>query len=160
MIKDIEQGIADYIAEDQYLHDHGHVTVVVEEKADTAFEIQQSLAQLGVCVLVEVPSFNRNDRMPNIQGTLSIEIVCYEHPALNRDDEATLTAQATMERIARILHYKKFPFLIGPVIFKGFNRDDVEDANVVRGNFEVYTRLGHEEMFMDNNKENDNEETK
>lgn len=148
MIKDIEQGLADFISDDKVLHDNGHITVVVEERADVAFEISQALAQLGVCILIDVTGFTRKQESPVLQGTLEVEIVCYEHPSLNRDDENTLTAQAVMERLATILHYKKFPFFVGQMIFKDFRRDDVEDANVVRGSFEVNTRLGYEDRYF------------
>ena len=155
MIKDIEQGIADFISDDKYLHDNGHITVVVEEKADTAFEISKALAELGVCVLVDVTGFTRVQNSPLVQGTLEIEIVCYEHPSLNRDDENTLTAQAVMERLANILHYKKFPFFVGKMIFKDFRRDDVDEANIVRGNFEVNTELGYEDLYFHPEKNNE-----
>lgn len=143
MLRDIAEGIARYIRDDHVLHDDGHVTVVVEDKADVGFEIQQALGRLGVCVLVAITGFRRVDGSPVLQGTVEIQVSFYEHPSLNRDDLSVLTAQGACERVANILHYHHFPFLVGQMIFKDFQRDDVEEANIVRANFEVNTHLGY-----------------
>ena len=142
-LRDVAQGIADYLADDEVLHDGGNVTVVVEDKAVAAFEIAQAIAQTGVCVLVAVTDFRRVQNSPLLQGTLSLQITCYENPELNRGDLSTLTAQGAMERIVEILHYARFPFLANQVLFSDFSRDDVREANVLRGNFTVNTVLGY-----------------
>lgn len=143
MLRDAAQGIADFIAADEVLHTKGHVTVVVEDKADVAFEVRNALGQLGVCVLVAVTDFQRVSGSPIPQGTAKFQISCYEHPSLNRTDLSTLTAQGVMERIVRILHYRCFPFLANQMIFSDFSRDDVDEANIVRGTFEANTLIGY-----------------
>lgn len=140
-LRDIAQGIADCIAQDGVLHDDGHVTVVVEDKANVQFEIRNAIAQLGVAVLVAVTDFRRDDRSPFVEGMATLQLSCFEHPELNRDDISTLTAQGVAERLAQILHYRRFPFLAGQMIFKDFSRDDVDEANVVRGNYEARVSL-------------------
>lgn len=163
MLRDVAQGIADFIAGDEYLRERGHVSVVVEDKANFNFEIEQAIGSLGVCVTIAVADFRRVDRSPklpkglagmvaaaddgSIQGTLKLEISCYEHPTLNRDDPSTLTAQGVMERLARILHYRRFPFLANQLLFQSFRRDDIDEANVLRGDFEVNTLLGYEDEW-------------
>jgi hypothetical protein len=141
-LRDIAQGIADFIMEDEYLHDSGHVTAIVEDKASLSFEIPNAISQLGVCVVVAVTGFDVVQNSPVLQGTVRIQVSCYEHPELNREDESSLTAQGAMERIARILHYCKLPCLPNQLICKGFSRDDVDEANIVRGNFETNTIIG------------------
>ena len=148
MLRDVAQGLADFIMEDKVLHDRGHVTVVVEDKADVGFEVVQAISQLGVCVLVAVTDFRRVDRSPVIQGTIQFQISCYEHPALNRDDPSTLTAQGVMERLVEILHYRRFPFIANQMLFQSFSRDDTDEANVIRGNFEANTLMGYEDKWL------------
>jgi len=150
MLRDVVQGIADFITNDEVLHESGTVTVVVEDKASVAFEIANAIAQVGVCVLVSVTGFNRVSNSPIMQGTLRLQVSCYEHPELNRDDPSTLTAQGVMERLVKILHYARFPFLANQLLFQDFNRDDVDEANIVRANFEVNTLLGFEDGYFNN----------
>ena len=149
MLRDVAQGIADFIAEDKVLHERSHVTVVVEDKADYNFEISQAIASVGVCVTIAVTDFRRVERSPLLQGTLKFEISCYEHPTLNRDDPSTLTAQGVMERLVRILHYRRFPFIANQMLFQSFRRDDRDEANIVRGDFEANTLLGYEEAYFE-----------
>ena len=148
MLRDIAQGIADYIADDEILHNEGNITVVVEDKADIGTAIATAIGQLGVCVMVAVTGFRRKDTSPLLQGDVQIQVSCYEHPSLNRDDLSTMTAQGVTERIAKILNYKRFPFLVGQMLFRDFSRDDVDEANIVRSNYEVNTRLGFEDGFF------------
>lgn len=156
-LRDIAEGIAEFIAEDKALHDNGHVSVVVEDKGDYYYQISEALGQLGVCVTVAITGFRRVDRSPvRMQGTLEVLISCYEHPTLNRDDPSVLTAQGVMEHLSRILHYKRFPFLANQFIFKDFRRDDVEEANIVRGDFEVNTLLGYEDEWAKARRNGDN----
>jgi hypothetical protein len=157
MLRDIAQGIADFISEDEILHRDGDVTVVVEDKSDIGTEIANALGQLGVCVLVAITGFRRVDGLAIPQGAIQFQISCFENPILNREDLSTLTAQGVMERIVTILHYKKFPFILGQVIFQDFARDDVDEANIVRGNFEAHTTLNFsEEYFCELRKHNIN----
>ena len=148
MLRDIAQGIADFIAEDKVLHNDGNVAVIVEDKADVGMAIANAIGQLGVCVLVSVVGFRRKEGSPVVQGTLQIQVSCYEHPALNRDDLSTLTAQGVTERIAKIMNYHQFPFLIGQMRFSDFSRDDVDEANICRSNYEVHTALGFEDTYF------------
>lgn len=148
MLRDIAQGIADYITKDEVLRERGLVSVVVEDKADYGFEIATAISQLGVCVTVAITGFRVVANSPVLEGTLQVQISCYEHPALNRADLSCQTAQFVNERLARILHYHRFPFLRGQFILKDFSRDDVDDANITRGNYEVHTRLGFEDAFF------------
>ena len=147
----IAEGIAKFIAEDEILHDNGHVSVVVEDKGDFSFQILEAIGSLGVCVTIAVTGFRRVDRSPIPQGTLEFEISCYEHPTLNRDDPSTLTAQGVMERLVGILHYRRFDFMPNQLIFKDFRRDDTDEANVVRGNFETNTLLAFGERKVESN---------
>lgn len=156
-LRDIAEGIAEFIAEDELLHDNGHVSVVVEDKGDYNYQLQEALGQLGVCVTVAVASFRKVDRSPILQGTLELQISCYEHPSLNRDDPSTLTAQGVMERLASILHYHKFPFIANQLIFKEFRRDDVDEANIVRGDFEANTLIGYEKAWVEERQQNGNQ---
>lgn len=146
-LRDIAEGIAEFIGEDKVLHDNGHISVVVEDKGDFNYQIAEALGQLGVCVTIAVTGFRRVERSPIMQGTLEIQISCFEHPTLNRDDPSTMTAQAVMEHLSRILHYKRFPFLANQFLFKDFRRDDTDEANIVRGDFEVNTLLGYEDAW-------------
>lgn len=148
MLRDVAQGIADYINEDSVLRERGLVTVIVEDKTDLYFEVANAIGQLGVCVTVAVTGFRVVDRSPVLEGTLQLQISCYEHPALNREDLSTPTAQFVAERLSEILHYHRFPFLRGQIIFKDFSREDAEDANIVRGNYEVHTKLGYENEYF------------
>lgn len=141
-LRDVAEGIAEAIRADAYLHEHGNVAVVVEDKAVVGYEIANAIAQTGVCVLVAVTGFRMVDRSPVLQGNISLQISCYEHPELNRDDAGTLTAQGVTEHLAKILHYRRFPFLANQLIFKDFSRDDVDEANIVRSNYEVNTLIG------------------
>ena len=147
----IAEGIAKFIAEDEVLHDNGHVSVVVEDKGDFSFQILEAIGSLGVCVTIAVAGFRRVDRSPVPQGTLELLISCFEHPTLNRDDPSVLTAQGVMERLIEILHYRRFDFMPNQLIFKDFRRDDTEEANIVRGNFETNTILGYPDRFVENN---------
>ena len=147
----IAEGIAEFIARDEILHDEGHVTVVVEDKGDYSFQILEAIGSLGVCVTIAVVGFRRVDRSPIPQGTLELQISTYEHPTLNRDDPSVLTAQGVMERLIEILHYHRFDFMPNQLIFKDFRRDDTDEANVVRGNFETNTILGYGGRAVENN---------
>lgn len=148
-LRDIAEGIAEAILEDDVLHDDGNVSVVVEDKGDFNYQIAEALGQMGVCVTVAVAGFRRVERSPVMQGTLELQISCYEHPSLNRDDSATLTAQGVMERLAKVLHYRRFPFLANQLIFKDFRREDSDEANIVRGDFETNTVLGYEDEWAE-----------
>lgn len=141
-LREIAEGIAAAIEADDVIHDCGTVSVVVEDKADFYSAIAEAIGQIGVCVTVAVAGFTRRDRSPILQGTLELQISCFEHPQINRGDPANLTAQGTMERIAQILHYRRFPFLANQLIFKDCRREDTQEANIMRGNFEVDTVLG------------------
>lgn len=141
MLRRIAEGIADYIARDDVLHADGHVSVVVEDKGDYGYQIAEALGSLGVCVTIAVTSFSNVPNSPLPQGRLELQISCYEHPTLNRDDTSVLTAQGVMERLIAILHYKRFPFLPNQLIFKDFRREDSDEANIARGNFETNVRL-------------------
>jgi hypothetical protein len=143
--RDIADGIAKFIEQDQVLHDDGNVTVVVEDRGDFGFQIQQALGQLGVCVTVAIASFSRVDNSPILQGKVELQISTYEHPALNRSDPALLTAQGAMERIVRILHGRRFPFLANRMLFGGLRRDDTDEVNIVRGDFSANTLLNFEQ---------------
>lgn len=141
-LRDIATRIAAIIGEDPVMTDSGNLSVVVEDKGDYAFKIAQALGSLGVCVTVAVTGFRRVDRSPVLEGTVDLEISTYENPALNRADESYMTAQKAMERISEILHYAMIDGLEHPVIFKDFRREDVDDANIVRGSFETHAKLG------------------
>ena len=147
--RDIAEGIAEAIREDEVLHDDGNVSVVVEDKGDYNYQISEALARMGVCVTVAVVAFRRVERSPVLQGTLELEVSCYEHPSLNRDDPSTMTAQGVMERLAKVLHYRRFPFLANQLIFKDFRREDVDEANIARGSFEANTLLGYENAWAE-----------
>lgn len=138
----IAQEVADFILSDPQIHASGNVSVVVEDKGDFAFQINQALGSLGVCVTIAVTGFRRVDKSPILQGVLDVQISAYEHPSLNRNDESVRTAQGVMERVAEILHYHQFVHADNIFLFKDFSRDDVDEANIVRGNFEVMTRIG------------------
>ena len=148
-LRDIAEGIAEAIREDKILHDDGNVSVVVEDKGDFNYQISEALGQMGVCVTVAVASYRNVNQSPLLQGTIEFQISCYEHPTLNRDDLSTLTAQGVAERIAKILHYRRFPFLANQLIFKDFRREDVDEANIVRATFEVNTQLGFEKTWVE-----------
>ena len=147
--RDIAEGIAEAIMGDDALHDDGHISVVVEDNGDFNFQISEALGQMGVCITVAVVGFRRVERSPIPQGTLELQISCYEHPSLNRGDPSNLTAQGAMERLVKILHYRHFPFLANQMIFRDFRRDDVEEANIVRGSFEANTLLGFEDAWAE-----------
>jgi hypothetical protein len=140
-LRRIAEGIAEFIAQDEVLHEDGHVSVVVEDKGDFGYQIAEALGSLGVCVTVAVTSFSNVPNSPLAQGRLELQISCYEHPTLNRDDPSVLTAQGVMERLVDILHYRRFPFMPNQLIFKDFRREDSEEANIARGNFETNVRL-------------------
>lgn len=148
MLREIAEGIADFIREDEYLRLHGEVAVVVEDKADVRFEVERAVGELGVLALVSVVGFSRTDRSPVVQGNIEFQITLFEHPSLNREDPDTLTAQGVAEHLAKLLHYKRFPFLAGQMIFKDMGRDDVDEANIVRMNYEAHTRLGFEDRHF------------
>lgn len=146
MLRDIADGIADFIRSDPAIAEDGRVTVVVEDLADYSFEIGRAISQLGVCVTVAVTGFRKREGVgPMVAGTLTLQISCYEHPSLNRDGAAAKTAQWVAERLARLLNWRKFPFLAAKMVFRDFSRDDVEEANIVRGTYEVEHVLGAEE---------------
>ena len=146
MLREVEEGIAAIIRNDPYILAARNISVVVEDKACLAFEIAQAIGSLGVCVTVAVTGFDkRADLGPMVQGTLHIEISCYEHPELNRQDASAPTAQGVAEHLARILNWRRVPQLTNKIIFRDFSRDDVEEANIVRGRYEAEHRLGFEE---------------
>lgn len=155
-LRDIAEGIAEAVMEDEVLHDYGNVSVVVEDKGDFNYLISEALGQVGVCVTVAVVGFRRVERSPIPQGTLELQISCYEHPSLNRDDPSTMTAQAVMERLVKILHYRRFPFLANQMIFRDFRRDDIDEANIVRGSFEANTLLGFEDAWAEERRNGNN----
>lgn len=145
-LREVEEGIAAVIREDPAILAAGNISVVVEDKACLAYEIAKALGELGVCITVSVTGFDkRADLGPMVQGTLHFEIACYEHPTLNRTDASTPTAQWAAEHLARILNWRRIPQLTNKLIFRDFSRDDVEEANIVRGRFEAEHRLGFEE---------------
>lgn len=154
--RDIAEGIAEFIAEDEVLRKDGNVSVVVEDKGDFNWQISEALGQMGVCVTIAVVSFRRVDKSPILQGNLELQISCYENPSLNRTDAATLTAQGVMERLEEILHYRRFPFLANQLMFKESRRDDVDTANIVRGDFEVNTLVGYERAWAAERRNKDN----
>ena len=145
MLRECCETIAEFIRQDEVLGDSSAVTVVVEDKAVVAQEIAQAIGRTGVCILVAVTGFERRDQSPVPQGNLRLQISCYEHRELNRDDPSALTAQAASERLARILHYRRLPCFVGQIVFTDFARDDVDEANIVRGNYFVQTYLGDRE---------------
>ena len=159
MLRDIAEGIAEFIREDEYLRDHGQVSVVVEDKANVGFEVEQAVGSLGVLALVSVTGMSNLNQSPVLQVNIDIQISCFEHPSLNRDDPDTLTAQGVSERIAQILHYHRFPFLVGQMVFKDAGRDDVEDANILRSNYRVQTELGYEDGYFNPSAESTGEAT-
>lgn len=157
MLRDIAEGIAQAIREDPAISGDGRVSVVVEDKADFGFEISRAIAQLGVCVTVAVTGFRKREGCgPFAAGTLALEISCYEHPTLNRDDPSAKTAQWVAERLARTLNWRKFPFLAAKVVFRDFQRDDVEEANIVRGTYEAEHVLGAEDAHFGLDADNGN----
>ena len=159
MLRDIAEGVAEFIREDEYLRDHGRVSVVVEDKANVGFEVEQAVGSLGVLVLVSITGMSNLDRSPVLQVNIDMQISCYEHPSLNRDDPDTLTAQGVSERIAQILHYRRFPFLVGQMVFRDAGRDDVDDANILRSNYRVQTELGYENGYFNPSAESSEEAT-
>jgi len=148
MLRDIAEGIAEFIREDQVLHDAGHVTVVVEDKADISTEITTAIGSMGVCVVIAVTGSKRVPQSPILQGDINFEISCHESPEFNRDDDSALTAQGVMERLLKILHTRQFPFLYKHMLFNDFTRDDVDEANIVSGNFTAHHILGYEDRFF------------
>lgn len=142
MLRKLAQEIADRLKDDGALNADGRTTVVVEDAADVLFEVQRALGATGVCVLVAVVGFKRLDRGARAQGDAEVQITCYEHPALNRRDPSSLTAQGAMERIATLLHYSRLPSAVGQCVFEGFSREDADAANVVRGDFKIHVLLG------------------
>lgn len=136
-LRAVTEEIAAFIRDDNVLRERGKVTVVVEDKADVGFEVAQAIASLGVCVLVSVTGFRRRQNSPIAQGTLELQISCFEHPTINREDGMTLTAQGVSERLAYILHYHRFKSNAGQLLLRDFSRDDVDEANIVRSNYEV-----------------------
>ena len=142
MLRELAQEIADCVRDDADLNADGRTTVVVEDKADVSFEVSNALGAAGVCVLVAILGFRRQDRAATAQGDVEFQISCYEHPELNRADGSTLTAQGAMERIALLLHYRRLPSAVGQCVFEGFSREDVDTANIVRGSFKVHALLG------------------
>ena len=95
MLRNVENGIANAIREDPVILSSGTVTVIVEDLADISYEISKALGELGVCVTVAVTAFDKRESLgPMVQGTLHVEITCYENPSLNRQDTSTPTAQA------------------------------------------------------------------
>lgn len=149
MLRDVAEGIAQAIRDDPAIAADGHVSVVVEDVADYGFEIGRAIAQLGVCVTVAVTGFRKREGCgPFVAGTLTLQLSCYEHPTLNRDDPSAKTAQWVAERLARTLNWRKFPFLGAKVVFRDFSRDDVEEANIVRGTYEVEHALGFEDAYF------------
>ena len=141
MLRRVAEEIAHFIREDEVLKANAHLTVAVEDKASVAFEIERALGLMGVFVLVSVLSFRRVDCSPILQGTIEFQISCFENPEINRDDLSIMTAQGVAERLADILHYTKFNTLTGPMLFKEFSRDDTDEVNIVRGNYEAHGRL-------------------
>ena len=145
VLRECCETIADFIRQDKVLGDSSSVTVVVEDKAVVAQEIAQAIGRMGVCILIAVTGFERRDQSQVLQGNLRLQISCYEQPELNRDDRSALTAQAASVRLAQILHYRRFPCFVGQMVFTDFARDDVDEANIVRGNYFVQTYLGDRE---------------
>ena len=140
-LRDMADEVAGFIRGDEVLAGAGCVTVAVEDRADVGFAVQEAVGRLGVFVLVSVLSFRRADRSPVMQGTLEMQVSCFEHPSLNREDPGSLTAQGAAERIAGILHYRRFATLAGQMLVKDFSRDDADEANIVRINCEAHARL-------------------
>lgn len=147
MLRDVAEGIAEYVRKDAVLSGVRGFTVVVEDKADFGNEISLAIGRLGVCVTIAVTGFVRVQQSPIPQGVVRFQISCWENPTLNREDLSDMTAQAVAERLVAILHWHKFPFTVGQFLFVDFERDDVPEANVVRMNFEVNTVLGYEERI-------------
>lgn len=142
MLRDVAEGIADAIRSDPYILANGNISVVVEDKARLSFEIAKAIGGLGVCVTVAITGFRKRDQLgPMVQGTLSVEIACYEHPELNRNDASTPTAQSVAERLSLILNWRQITQITNKLIFRDFSRDDVEEANIVRMRFEAEHRL-------------------
>lgn len=148
MLRQIAEGIADFIRADEYLSECGNISVVVEDKAAVGFEVARALGGVGVLVLISVTGFRRYDRAQVLAGDIEFQISCFEHPELNRAGLDTPTAQGVAEYLAKILHYHRFPFLVGQFIFKDAGRDDVEEANIVRSNYTVHTQLGYEDNYF------------
>lgn len=158
MLRDITEGIARFLREETALAKDGRISIVVEDKANLAFEIERAIAEVGVCVTIAVTDFRKRDQTgPFVSGTITFQITCYEHPVLNRDDESAKTAQWVAEYLSRVLNWRKFPFLAAKMLFRSFSRDDVEEANVVRGTYEVEHILGVEDRYF-RPKENENED--
>lgn len=149
MLRDVAEGVAAAIRADPAIAADGRVSVVVEDLADYGFEIERAIAQLGVCVTVAVTGFRKREGCgPFVAGTLALQISCYEHPSLNRDDPSAKTAQWVAEHLARTLNWRRFPFLASKMVFRDFSRDDVEEANIVRGTYEVEHVLGAEDSHI------------
>ena len=163
MLREITEGIAKFLREDSVLAEDGRVSVVVEDKSNYAFEIERAIAEVGVCVTIAVTDFRKRDNTgPFVAGTLTFQISCYEHPSLNRDDVSAKTAQWVAEYLSRLLNWRKFPFLATKMLFKNFSRDDVDEANIVRGTYEVEHILGAEDRYFHPQEQHtaDGEETK
>ena len=148
MLRQIAEGIAEYIRADEYLSACGNISVVVEDKAAVGYEVTRALGGVGVLVLISVVGFRRNGRPMVVAGDIEFQISCFEHPELNRAGLDTPTAQGVAEHLSKILHYHRFPFLVGQFIFKDAGRDDVEEANIVRSNYSAYTQLGFEDTYF------------
>lgn len=148
MMRQIAEGIAEFIRADEYLSACGNISVVVEDKAGVAYEVARALGGIGVLVLISVVGFRRYERAQVVAGDIEFQISCFEHPELNRAGLDTPTAQGVAEYLSKILHYHRFPFLVGQFIFKDFGRDDVDEANIVRSNYTVHTQLGYEDAYF------------
>lgn len=143
-LREVAEAIAEVIRTDAAVVESGKVTVCVEDKADVAFQIQNALGALGLCVVVAITGFDRRSQSgPIISGNARIELSVYEAPPLNSGEPRSgLTAQGLSERIASVLHYARFPGLVtGPLRFTNFSRDDVDEANIVRNTYEAETVL-------------------
>ena len=101
---DVQKYIVEAINADPTLADAG-VKAVPEDLGDAFSAVDEALAELGICALVQLPKFAPNSNAAkNAVGIATVAVVVTEIPQTNREQAGHVNALSAAERIAWILN--------------------------------------------------------
>ncbi len=134
------EAIADLIREqvqaNATLKNGAEVTVLVEDKLDSSFRIEEMLGRNNLAVIVGLTGFSRKQQSGSlIFGTANFDISVFENPMLNRESIGTPTAQMLAEFLTCVLHWTKPQGFDTPLRFQTMTRADEPQTIVVRMSF-------------------------
>ncbi len=133
MCEAIAESIREKVQANATMKNGAEVTVLVEDKLDSSFRIEEMLGRNNLSVIVGLTGFTRKPQTgPLIFGTANLDISVFEKPMLNRESAGTPTAQMLAEFLIDGLHWAMPEGFDTPLRFQTMTRADEPQTIVVR----------------------------